>query len=146
MTGHVARATTTATARVTERPPILEAIRSLGLNDRMIAELMGVTSVAVNQWALGKRPIPLVRHLALLFLVGRLTGRIGAAVPPQSRYARRAAVAREAALAWAELAKHELGEEVGGELGPELLERTYPGMLKRSFELGGQMLAKLEAQ
>ena len=138
--------TATATARVTGRPPILEATRTLGLNDRMLGDLMNVTGVAVHQWAVGKKPIPLARHLALLFVVGRLTGKIGAAVPPQSRYARRAAVAREAALAWAELAKHELGEELGGELGPEMLERSYPGMLKRSFELGGQMLAKLEAQ
>jgi hypothetical protein len=129
---------TTATARVTDRPPILEATRSLGLTDRTIARLMNISAVAVNQWAIGTKPIPHVRHLALLFLVTRLTGVVGANFPPQSRYARRAQIARDAATAWAALARDEMNEDTGGVLHAEQVERGY--------ELGQRMLARLEEQ
>jgi hypothetical protein len=112
-----------ATARVAERPPILEATRALGVNDSMLARALGISKMTVADWGLGKRPIPIVRHLALLFLVTRLTGLVGAKYPPQSRYARRAAIARDAAIAWANLARDELDEDTAGIYRAEDLER-----------------------
>jgi hypothetical protein len=129
---------TTATARVTDRPPILEATRALGLNDRMVADLNNISPVTVNHWAIGKKPIAHVRQMALLFLVTRLVGIVGANFPPQSRYARRAAVARDAATAWAKLARDELDEDVRGVYQAETIER--------SVAMGEQMVAKLELQ
>jgi hypothetical protein len=129
--------TSPADTRLTERPPILEATRSLGINDRRIAKLNGVSPEAVHAWSTGKRPIPHVRHVALLFVVTRLAGIVGAAFPPQSKYARRAAVARESAAAWAQLAKEELEEALGGEIPMDLIAHGY--------EVGEAMLAKLEA-
>jgi hypothetical protein len=127
-----------APTRVTDRPPILEAVRALGLADRTIAGLMDISAVAVNRWAMGKDPIPQVRYLALLFLVTRLVGIVGEKFPPQSRYARRAAVARDAASAWAKLARDELDEDVRGVYQAETIER--------SVAMGEQMVAKLELQ
>jgi hypothetical protein len=121
-----------------DRPPIFEATRSLGLNDRKIARLMGISPEALNQFIKGKRPLPHVRYLALLYLVGRLTGAIGAVYPPQSRYARRAALACESAKRWAELARDEVKEDVGDVFRAEDIER--------GAALGEQMLAKLEVQ
>jgi DNA-binding transcriptional regulator YdaS (Cro superfamily) len=93
------------TLMITDRLPIFEATRSLGMTDRKIAKLMGISTEAVCQFVNGKRPLPHVRYLALLYLITRLTGVVGAAYPPQSRFARRAAVPCESAKRWAELAK-----------------------------------------
>jgi hypothetical protein len=130
--------TATTYLNVTERAPIFEATRSLGLNDRKIAQLMGISPEAVHQFVNGKKPLPLVRHLALLYLVTRLTGVVGAAYPPNTRFARRAQVAIDAAKAWAECARSELEEDTGGVYRAEDIERGY--------EIGELMLARLEAQ
>jgi hypothetical protein len=127
-----------ATDRVTDRPPILEACRSLGLNDRQVALLMGVSPELVHAWVIGRKPMPYVRLMALLFMVTRLVGIVGKTFPPQSRYARRATVACDAATAWVALARHELNEDLGGVFHAEQIEQGY--------ELGRRMLAKLEAQ
>jgi hypothetical protein len=124
--------------RVSDRPPIFSALYVLGLRDAELARLLGVSTVAVHLWASGKKPIPLVRHLALLFLVTRLTGVVGAKCPPQSRYARRAQIARDAATAWAALARDEIDEDTGGVYTAETIER--------GLALGERMLANLEAQ
>ncbi len=99
--------------------------------------MLGVTPEAVHSWVAGKRPIPPLRHLALIFLVVRLTGRVGAWVPPQSRYARRSELTRENAAAWAALARDELTDDLGGHIPDDLIARGY--------ELGRAALAKLEA-
>jgi hypothetical protein len=121
---------------MTDRPPIFEATRVLGLNDRKVARLLGVSAEAVHIWVSGKKGIPPLRHAALLYLVGRLTGVVGAFVPSQSRYARRSALARKAAKAWEELARDELIEDCGGYIPDDLILRGYA--------LGQQALARLE--
>jgi hypothetical protein len=130
--------TATTYLNVTDRAPIFEATRSLGLNDRKIAQLMGISPEAVHQFVNGKKPLPIVRHLALLYLVTRLTGLVGAAYAPNTRYARRAQVKIDAAKAWCQLARDELDEDVSGIYHADQIERGY--------ELGQRMLAKLEAQ
>jgi hypothetical protein len=124
--------------RATERPPILEATRALAMPDRLVARLLGVTPEAVNAWAYNKRPVPRVRHVALLFVVARLAGIVGANFPTNSRYARRAAIARDSAEAWAALARDELTEACGGYIPDDLIVRGY--------EQGEKALARLEAQ
>jgi hypothetical protein len=131
-------AAATVPDRVSDRLPIFSALHVLGLQYVEVGRLLGVTTVSVHEWASGKKPLPLVRHLALLHLVGQLAGFIGAKYPPKSRYARRARVAREAAARWAALARDEIHEDTGGVYTAETLERAHV--------LGLQMLARLEAQ
>ena len=71
--------------RVTDRLPIFSALKVLGLSYAEIGRLLGVSTVSVHHWAVGKKPLPLVRFLALQFLVGRLVGIIGGQYPPQTR-------------------------------------------------------------
>jgi hypothetical protein len=130
--------TAAAESHRASRPPIFEATRVLGLNDRKVARLLGVSPEAVHQWVNGKYPIPPWRHAAILFLVGRLIGIFGAAYPPQSRYAQRSELVRQAAKAWEEAARNELIEDCGGYVPDDVLMRGY--------ELGEQMLRELEAQ
>jgi hypothetical protein len=127
-----------AASRSADCPPIFSALHVLGFNSAEIGRLFGVTTVSVHEWTANKKKIPIVRHLALLFLVTRLTGLVGANYPPQSRYARRAAIARDAAIAWAKLAKDEMEEDTAGVYRAEDLER--------GVALGERLLAKLEAQ
>jgi hypothetical protein len=127
-----------ATDRVIDRPPIFSALAVLGLNYAHIGRLAGVATMTVSHWATGNRPFPLVRHLALLFLCTRLTGVVGAKSPPLTRYARRAALAVDAAIRWSALARDELTEETGGVYRAEDLEAA--------FTLGSRMVARLEAQ
>jgi hypothetical protein len=124
--------------RVSDRLPIFSALHVLGLGYAEIGRLLGVSTVSVHHWATGKKPLPIVRAIALQFLVTRLTGLVGAAYPPNTRYARRAEIAREAAERWCLLARDELEEDTGGVYRAEDIERGY--------ELGQRMLAKLEAR
>jgi hypothetical protein len=131
-------ATTVAIDRVSDRLPIFSALHVLGLTYAEIGRLFGVSTVSVHHWATGKKPLPLVRNLALQFLVGRLIGVIGAAYPPKTRYSRRAHVARDAAQAYLLLARDELEEET---------RRIYRAEdIERGAALGERMLAKLERQ
>jgi DNA-binding transcriptional regulator YdaS (Cro superfamily) len=123
--------------RVGERLPIFSALDVLGLSYAEIGRLLGVSTVSVHHWATGKKPLPLVRHLALLFLVTRLTGVVGAADLPQTRYARRAEIAIDAARRWCQLARDELEEDQRGTYHAEDIER--------GIALGQRMLARLEA-
>ena len=123
-----------------DRPAILEACRSLGINDRRVARLLGIQPEQVHAWVAGKRPIPHKYLLALAFLIGRLTGEIAAWIPPQTRYARRAEIAREAASKWCALALLELTEDLGGDIN------DHPDLTRRGYELGEAALAKLEQQ
>jgi hypothetical protein len=126
-----------ATGRVIDRPPVLSALAVLGLNYAHIGRLAGVATMTVSNWATGNRPLPLVRHLALQFLVARLTGLVGAKEPPNTNYARRSQITVEAATRWAALARDELNEQTGG---------VYSGEdIGRGYELGRRMLARLEA-
>jgi hypothetical protein len=127
-----------AASQAADRLPIFSALYVLGFNYAEVGRLLGVSTMSVHQWAVGKKKIPIVRHLALLFTVTRLTGLVGAKYPPQSRYARRAAIARDAAIAWANLARDEMEEDTAGVYRAEDLER--------GVALGERMLAKLEAQ
>ena len=88
----------------------------------------------------GKRPIPHKYLLALAFLIGRLTGEIAAWIPPQTRYARRAEIAHEAASKWCALALLELMEDLGGDIN------DHPDLTRRGYELGEAALAKLVRQ
>jgi hypothetical protein len=124
--------------RVTDRLPIFSALNVLGLSYAEIGRLLGVSTVSVHHWAVGKKPLPLVRFLALQFLVGRLVGIIGGQYPPQTRYARRAEIARSAAEAYLLLARDELEEDSRGIYRAEDIERA--------FALGQRLLARLEAQ
>jgi hypothetical protein len=126
-----------ATDRVIDRPPIFSALAVLGLNYAHIGRLAGVATMTVSNWATGNRPFPLVRQLALLFLCTRLTGVVGAS-QPQTKYARRAAIAVDASIRWAALARDELDEETGGVYAADDLER--------GVALGQRMLARLEEQ
>jgi DNA-binding transcriptional regulator YdaS (Cro superfamily) len=130
---------TAASGRAGERPPIFSALEVLGFNYAHIGRLLGVTTMSVSDWATGKKPLPIVRALALNYLVARLTGIIGRDLPPpQTRYARRAQVALDAAARWCQLARDELEEDTGGVYRAEDIER--------GVALGERMLARLEAQ
>src|SRR5687767_14158439 len=97
--------TTASRPAFADRPPILDALKALGLTDARIARAIGCRSEFIAAWRNGKKPIPHKPHAALIFLVGRLTGQIGASLPPQTRCARRAQVAIEAARLWNNLAR-----------------------------------------
>jgi DNA-binding transcriptional regulator YdaS (Cro superfamily) len=130
---------TAARGRAGERPPIFSALEVLGFNYAHIGRLLGVTTMSVSDWATGKRPLPLIRALALNYLVARLTGIIGKNLPPpQTRYARRAQVAIDAAERWCRLARDELEEDTRGVYRAEDLER--------GMALGQRMFDRLEAQ
>ena len=131
---------TPALYRWADRPAILEACRSLGINDRRVARLLGIQPEQVHAWVAGKRPIPHKYLLALAFLVGRLTGEIAAWIPPQTRYARRAEIAQEAASKWCALALLELMEDLCGDIN------DHPDLTRRGYELGEAALARLEQQ
>jgi len=128
----------TATYRWADRPPILEATRSLQINNRRVAKLIGIFPEQVHSWVSGKRPIPHVHILALIFIVGRLTGAISPSRPVKSRYARRAELARYCANRWLELAKLELAEDSGFD---DLSQ--HPDVM-RAYAVGEAALAKLE--
>jgi DNA-binding transcriptional regulator YdaS (Cro superfamily) len=138
MTKSVESAASEVRWRWTDRPPILEATRALGLNDRRVAKLIGVTPEAVHSWVTSRRPIPHQRLLALIFVVGRLTGEVASWAPAQTRYARRAQIATNAASQWNVLARLELMEELGGDI------TAHPELIAKGYELGEQALAKLE--
>jgi hypothetical protein len=127
-----------STDRSSERQPIFSALEVLGLRYAEIGRLAGVSTKSVHMWATGKEPIPLIRHLALQFLVTRLTGLVGAKYPPNTRYARRSQIAIDAANAWAKLSRDEMDEDTGGVYQAEDLER--------GIALGQRMLARLEEQ
>jgi hypothetical protein len=57
------------TEYVIRRPPILQATAALGIRDAEVARIVGVAPMVVSQWGSGKRPIPLLRHLALIMVV-----------------------------------------------------------------------------
>jgi hypothetical protein len=124
--------------RVADRLPIFSALNVLGMSYAEIGRHLGVTTVSVHEWARGKKPLPLVRHLALLFLVGRLTAVIGVKHPPNTRYARRSEIAIEAARKWAELAREEIAEDTQGVYQAEELERA--------IGLGQRIVHRLESQ
>ena len=93
----------------------------------------------MHEWAVGKKPLSVVRMIALQFLVTRLVGLVGAAHPPQTRYAQRAQIAINAATAWAKLARDELHEDCGGGV-------YHAADIERGTALGQRMLDRLEAQ
>jgi hypothetical protein len=130
--------TAIARSAAADRPPILSALSVLGFNYAQIGRLFGIPTMTVSEWATGKRPIPLVRRLAMHFLLGRLTGKVDRAHPPQTRYARRAQIAVDAAIAWAKLDNEEQAEDTGGVLLKE--------DVRRGMALGQRMLDKLELQ
>ena len=130
--------TATATYRWADRAPILEATRALGINDRRVAKLVGIFPEQVHSWVSGKRPIPHVHILTLIFIVGRLTGAISPSRPVNSRYSRRAELAFDCANRWLELAKLELAEDSGFD---DL--RQHPDLM-RAYDVGEAALAKLE--
>jgi len=130
---------TAASGRVGERPPIFSALEALGFNYAHIGRLLGVSTMSVSEWASAKKPMPVVRALALQYLVARLTRVIGAKLPPpHTRYARRSQVAIDASVRWLQLARDELEEDTGGVYRAEDLERGHA--------LGQRMVAHLEAQ
>ena len=135
---HVQTTTTAAVDRVPDRLPIFSALSVLGFSYAELGRLLGVSTVAVHRWATEKKPLSTVRHLALLFVVTRLTGVIDAGHPPQTRYARRAEIAITAAKAWNQLARDELDERTGSTYHAEEIER--------GVALGERIIARLEMQ
>jgi hypothetical protein len=124
--------------RVSDRLPIFSALHVLGLRDVEIGRLLGVSTVSVHQWATGKKPFPLIRRLALNYLVGRLVGIIGGKYPPQTRFARRAEIARAAAEAYLLLDRDEFEEDT---------RRIYQAEdIERAAALGERLLVQLEAR
>jgi transcriptional regulator with XRE-family HTH domain len=98
------------------RPPVLQATRLISLTDSHVAALFGVSQMTVSEWATGKRPIPLARHLALVHLLLHLEGTIGipevAAEPAEGPYAQRARVAGEIIMKLVDLTFDELGDDL----------------------------------
>jgi DNA-binding transcriptional regulator YdaS (Cro superfamily) len=131
-------AAATAAYRWADRPPVLEAARALGINDRRVAKLIGILPEQVHSWVSGRRPIPHVHTLALIFIVGRLTGAISPSRPVKSRYCRRAELAFDCANRWLELAKLELAEDSGFD------DLSQHPEVMRAYAVGEAALAKLE--
>jgi transcriptional regulator with XRE-family HTH domain len=128
-----------ASARTGDRPPIFSALEVLGFTYAHIGRLLGVSTMTVSNWATGKKPIPVVRYLALLYLAARLTGLIGKGLPPlKTRYTRRSKIALDAATAWCNLARDELDEDTRGIYRAEDVERGEA--------LGQRIVDRLEAQ
>ena len=121
--------------RVTDRLPIFSALHVLGLSYAEIGRLLGVSTVTVHHWAVGKKPLPLVRFLALQFLVGRLVGIIGAKYPPRTRYARREEIARNAAESYMLLARDELERRRVAPLDVLEHEQVRPRRARRLHEV-----------
>jgi hypothetical protein len=121
--------------RVLSRPPILEATRIIGLPDAEVARLLGCTPMQVNDWAKRRRPIPLVKHRALLQFAIVLTGIIGFVDedPPEGPYARRAQLLHDAVESSTALAADELPDDL-----PDHVHAAGEDLCR-------QMLAKLEA-
>jgi hypothetical protein len=96
-----------------------------------VACLTGVSPITVSEWSSGKRPIPPVRHLALLLFVARWLGglRHKESVAESSKAAARLKAAHDAVEHWLRLAEHEfphLDEPEDGEVlvaAGELLKR-----------------------
>ena len=121
--------------RVLSRPPILEATRVIGLTDAEVARLLGCSPMQVNDWVKRRRPIPLVKHHALLLFMITLTGIIGFVDedPPEGPYARRARLLHDAIIGWSALAADEFPNDL-----PEHVNVAGEDLCR-------QMLAKLEA-
>jgi len=123
---------------VTSRLPAFEAMRALGITDRAVAQAMGVSQPTIANWATGKETMPLVRWMALNFVVWRLVEWLGRAIRTTDfedpRHADRAVAMWQAAGAWAALSRREL-KDVVAEPGPELV--------KRAEELGWKMIDRL---
>jgi hypothetical protein len=114
---------------VATRPAILEALRALGVPDAALADAFNVTAPVITYWAKGVREVPTPMALAATFVVGRLVGKFGKALPPDTKFARRSEMARQHALNWLELAKDELPllsvkeVQLGYKLGKRALRR-----------------------
>jgi hypothetical protein len=135
-----AAATITERTAFADRPPILDALRTLGLRDSDIARALGLPASNVADWRNGRRPIPHKTQAALLFVAARLLGIIGASAPPMTLYARRASVAIETATLWTNLAR----DEFAAELGTDDPARDYRALVNKGHELGKRALARLE--
>jgi hypothetical protein len=99
--GHVAR-----------RPPILQATAALGFSDAEVARALRVAPMVVSQWANGQRPIPIVRHLALSFVVEREVERLRSDADLECMdQARRLKVTYDACSKWLALSRLERGRE-----------------------------------
>ena len=132
------RASGLGTDRVIDRLPVFSALAVLGMNYAEIGRLLGVSTQMVIYWATGRKPLSRVRRIALEYLAWRLSSIAREKYPLNNVYAKRAEIAIEAARRWSELSRDELVEETGGVYTAEELER--------GFELGGQLLGRLEAQ
>jgi transcriptional regulator with XRE-family HTH domain len=103
--------TAAAVNRYASRPPILLATTLLGLTDAEVARRLGVHPPQVNMWALGKKPIPKFRHVAMQLIVTDLIFawyRIGAATEDEVVKRRRKLV-HDCVLSAFRLSNEELG-------------------------------------
>jgi hypothetical protein len=103
----------TTADNVAQRPPILQATTALGFSDAEVARALRVVPMVVSQWANGQRPIPMVRHLALSFIVEWENERLRQAADPDNAFdqARRLKVTYDACSHWLALSRLERGRE-----------------------------------
>jgi hypothetical protein len=103
----------TAEASIVEealgRPAVLECTALLKITDSQLARLFGLTPSAVCAWANRREQIPLIRQLALIYLVSRLAGLFDQVDADSSIHARRAHLFRQTLDAWLNIAAEELG-------------------------------------
>jgi DNA-binding transcriptional regulator YdaS (Cro superfamily) len=122
---------------VSQRPAILQATATLGIRDSDVARIVGVVPMVVSQWATGKRPIPLVRHVALELFVVRASGGLA---PTASRSspntpARRRETAWDTFIEWLRLAKEERG-------GQELPDDVWTAAVALLLQNGVSVIPK----
>jgi DNA-binding transcriptional regulator YdaS (Cro superfamily) len=147
--------------RVLRRPAALEATRICGFTDSEVARLMGIVPMVVSMWVSGKRPIPKVRHQALVLFVYSLTnvafGEVAFASP--TAHALRTRLLRQAITPLLELAIAECGEpteetdeqiealiEAHPEVGPGGLDEIpLAWYTEEAATLANQMLERLKA-
>jgi hypothetical protein len=117
--------------RAFARPPILNATRLVGFSDAELARLLGCSPMQVNDWVKGRRPIPPVKHMALIALMHSLSGVVTKA--PDNLPVPLAQKLNEVVFELTKLALQEVNS------GPP----RAPGVFEAAMDLANEALAKL---
>ena len=81
-------------------PPALMATKALGIPDKAVAEIVGVTALSVMRWRTGRIPLPLWVSMFLQVSLTSLVTSLGLSSAPGSRDRRFAVTVRDSVLPW----------------------------------------------